>query len=73
MLLYNALCLPYFNYCCIVWGHSSPTILARLNLLQKRVGEIRYISDAYLKLALFHLREVAAMPAYIQMKICTED
>jgi len=34
--LYNALIVPYFTYCHIIWSTASQTRLNRLNLLQKR-------------------------------------
>ena len=40
LLLYNSLFLPYINYCCIIWGHSAPTLLYRLNKIQKKVVRI---------------------------------
>lgn len=45
LLLYNSLFLPYINYCCLVWGHSAPTLLDRLNKIQKKV--IRVISKQH--------------------------
>ena len=42
-LLYNALILPYLNYCCLIWGHTCKTHLIKLFNLQKRI--IRIIDD----------------------------
>ena len=39
-LLYNALILPYINYCCLIWGFTFPTYLHKLELLQKRAVRI---------------------------------
>ena len=36
LLLYNALVLPYINYCCLVWGFAFPSYLNRIEILQKR-------------------------------------
>ena len=35
-LLYNAMVLPYINYCCLLWGTSSKSALHRLTILQKK-------------------------------------
>ena len=39
-LLYNALVLPYINYCCLVWGFTFPSYIHKLILLQKRAVRI---------------------------------
>ena len=39
--LYNALILPYLNYCNIIWTSASETVLAKLISLQKRLLELR--------------------------------
>ena len=39
-LLYNALILPYLNYCNIVWGNCSITKINQLFLLQKKAIRI---------------------------------
>ena len=36
LLLYNSLFLPYINYCCIIWGHTAPTLLLKLNKIKKK-------------------------------------
>ena len=43
LLLYNALVLPYINYCCLVWGFTFPTYMSKIEILQKRV--IRIIDE----------------------------
>lgn len=40
MMLYNSLVLPYINYCCIVWGHTFPSYINKLALLQKKAVRI---------------------------------
>ena len=40
LLLYNSLVLPYINYCCLVWGHTFPTYLHKIETLQKRAVRI---------------------------------
>ena len=40
LLLYNALVLPYINYCCVVWGFTYPTYMNKIEILQKRVIRI---------------------------------
>ena len=45
LLLYNALILPYLNYCCIVWGNNYHAQLEKLIILQKRA--VRLIERVY--------------------------
>ena len=40
LLLYNALILPFLNYCLQVWGNSYPSNLLRLVTLQKKIVRI---------------------------------
>ena len=40
LLLYNALVLPYINYCCLVWGFTFPTYINKIEILQKRAMRI---------------------------------
>ena len=42
LLLYNALILPYFTYCLVIWGSNYESTLQPVILLQKRA--IRLIS-----------------------------
>jgi len=44
-LLYNAMILPYLNYCNLVWGSTYKTNLQRITILQKRV--IRMMNKSY--------------------------
>ena len=44
ILLYNALILPYFTYCLVIWGSNYETSLQPVILLQKRA--IRLIAGA---------------------------
>ena len=36
-LLYNAMVLPYLNYCCVIWGTVSKSLLHKLIILQNKV------------------------------------
>ena len=45
MLLYNSLILPHLNYCAIVWAHTFPTYMEKIEILQKRA--VRTIDDAH--------------------------
>ena len=45
LLLYNALVLPYLNYCLQIWGSSYVSKFSRLITLQKKI--IRIIDHAY--------------------------
>lgn len=72
LLLYNALCLPYINYCCLIWGHSAPTILNRLFLLQKRVvrvidGQHRlaHTNPIFAKLKILKVKDIAVQQSII--------
>ena len=67
-LLYNALILPYLNYCCLIWGHSCKTHLVKLFNLQKRI--IRILDDQprlahtgpiFAKLKLLKLMDIAKL------------
>ena len=53
LLLYNALILPYLNYCAAVWGSNYPTKVDKLIKLQKRA--IRIIDK---KPYFFHTRDL---------------
>ena len=39
-MLYNALILPYFNYCNVVWGNCNKTKINAMFLLQKKALRI---------------------------------
>ena len=43
-LFFNAYILPYFDYCCTIWGHASSEIKTLMLKLQKKCA--RYILDA---------------------------
>ena len=65
ILLYNSLCLPYLNYCSLVWGHSSDTLLHKLEILQKKViriidgqGRFSHTSPIFAKLKLLKVRDI---------------
>ena len=40
LCLYNALILPYFNYCCLIWGTGYFSTIKKLVTLQKRAMRI---------------------------------
>ena len=44
-MLYNAMILPYLNYCNLVWGSTYKTNLQRIIILQKPV--IRMVNKSY--------------------------
>jgi len=46
MMLYNALVLPYINYCCFIWGSNYDTHIKPILLLQKRA--MRVIGGVFL-------------------------
>ena len=47
LTLYNTLVLPHLNYCLLVWGYASLSILSNLYKLQKRI--IRNICNAHFR------------------------
>lgn len=72
LLLYNAFCLPYFNYCCLIWGHSSPTLLARLEILQKkairvidRQHRLAHTNPIFVKLKLLKIKDIAVQQCIV--------
>ena len=46
LCLYNALILPYINYCCLIWGSGYVNHTKKLEILQKRA--MRVIEGIYL-------------------------
>ena len=44
-MFYNAVILPYLNYCNLVWGSTYKINLQRIAILQKRV--IRIVNKSY--------------------------
>ena len=62
-LLYNALVLPYINYCCLVWGFTFPTYIHKIILLQKRA--VRIIAKEH--------RLANTEPLFKELKILTVD
>ena len=45
LLLYNALILPFFNYCLQIWGNTYPSNISKLVILQKKI--VRIIAHAH--------------------------
>ena len=45
LLLYNALILPFLNYCLQIWGSTYPSNTSKLVILQKRI--VRIIDHAH--------------------------
>ena len=43
--LYNALVMPYFNYCCAVWGNINKRLADKLKKLQNKAARILTFSD----------------------------
>ena len=40
LMLYHSMIYPYLTYCNIVWGSANPTVIKRLEILQKRAVRI---------------------------------
>ena len=47
-MLYNAMVLPYFNYCSITWATADQKHLDVLERLQKRTGKLCWVSQVEL-------------------------
>ena len=74
LLLYNALVLPYINYCCLVWGFTYPSYLRKLEILQKRVVRIidnqhrfAHSDPIFQKLKLLKVQDIARQQLIIVM------
>ena len=39
-MVYNAIVLPHFSYCDVIWGSSDPSCISRLQNLQKRCARV---------------------------------
>ena len=66
LLLYNALVLPYINYCCLVWGFTYPSYVRKIEILQKRVIRIidnqhrfAHANPIFKKLGLLKVQDIA--------------
>lgn len=66
LLLYNSLVLPHFSYCSIIWAHTFPTYVHKVELLQKKA--IRLVDNAdrlahsepiFKKLKLLKVKDIA--------------
>ena len=69
-LLYNALVLPYLNYCCLVWGNTSQVHLNKLIIPQKKIVRIldnqprlAHTDPIYLKLKILKVKDIAKQQA----------
>ena len=74
LLLYNALVLPYINYCCLVWGFTYPSYMRKLEILQKRVVRIidnqhrfAHSDPIFQKLKLLKVQDIARQQLIIVM------
>ena len=72
LLLYNSLFLPYVNYCCLIWGYSSPSLLARLTKIQKKAiriidGQPRlaHTNPIFRKLNILKIKDIAVQQTII--------
>jgi len=73
-LLYNSLVLPYLNYCCLIWGHSSQSLTNKLSILQKKAmriidnqSRIAHSNPIFVKLKLLKLKDIAKQQSIILM------
>ena len=69
-LLYNALVLPYLNYCCLVWGNAPQSHIRKLVNLQKKIMRIldnqprlAHTNPIYLKLKILKVKDIAKQQA----------
>ena len=70
-MIYSTLILPYFNYCCEIWGNTSRSKLDKLIVLQKKairvIGGLKrldHTSSTFAKLKCLKLEDI------IQLKTC---
>ena len=73
-LLYNSLVLPYLNYCCLIWGHSSQSLINKLFILQKKAvriidnqPKIAHSNPIFAKLKLLKLKDIAKQQSILLM------
>ena len=71
-LLYNALVLPYLNYCCLVWGNATQTHITKLQTLQKKMIRIldnqprlAHTNPIHSKLKILKVKDIARQQAIV--------
>lgn len=71
-LLYNSLVLPYLNYCCLVWGNATQSLLNKLLILQKKIIRIidnqprlAHSNPIYIKLKILKVKDIARHQAIV--------
>lgn len=79
ILLYNALVLPYINYCCISWGFTFSSYLYRIEVLQKKAVRIienqhrlAHTDPIFDRLRILKVQDIAKQQAILLMhrKLC---
>ena len=80
ILLYNALVLPYINYCCIIWGFTFPSYVHKIEILQKKAVRIidgqhrlAHADPIFHKLSLLKVYDIAKQQLMLLMyrKLCS--
>ena len=80
-LLYNALVLPYINYCCIIWGFTFPSFVYKIEILQKKAVRIidgqhrlAHADPIFHKLSLLKVHDIAKQQLMLLMhrKLCSD-
>ena len=73
-LLYNSLILPYLNYCCLLWGMATKTLLNKLLVLQKRAARfvdnqprLAHSSPIFVKYKMLKLGDIARQQIIVVM------
>ena len=66
--------MPYLNYCCLIWGNSSQTLLNKLLILQKKAvriidnqHRIAHSNPIFIKLQLLKLSDIAKQQSILVM------
>ena len=72
LLLYNSLILPHINYCCIVWGMTFPSLINKIEILQKKAvriisgsSRIAHSEPLFKELKLLKVKDIAKQQALI--------
>ena len=72
LLLYNVLILSHINYCCLVWGMTFPTLVNKIEILQKKavriitgIGCIAHSEPLFKELKVLKAKDIAKQQALI--------
>ena len=72
LLLYNSLILAHINYCCVVWGLTFPSLLHKIEILQKKAvriitasGRLAHSEPLFKSLKVLKIMDIAKQQAII--------